>query len=161
MEKHIAIVGGRSRPSPAQISKNFKLYSECCPDEKSYIYSRDVRFIHKDEAPLAKSKMSATIEWPSGRWQFGSLQIMNPELRSLIEEGTIGNYGPPRVRFRHYDHYGTPDGPSTWLVGFHANRILAQRYVLMSDQEFKRLCGKWADWDLLMQGKDGKLPNIY
>ena len=90
MEKHIGVIGGRSRPSPAQISKNFKLYSECCPDEMSYIYSRDVRFVHKDEVPLAKSKMCATIEWPSGRWQFGTLQIMNPELRSLIEEGTIG-----------------------------------------------------------------------
>ena len=127
----------------------------------SYIKARDIRFVHKDEAPFAISKMTTTIVWPSGQWQFGALQIVNPELRAMIEEGTIGAYGPPHVRIEHYDHYGTPDGPSIWQIGFFANRILAQRYVLMTDQEFQRLCGKWADWDLLMIGEDSKLPHIY
>lgn len=161
MGKHIAVIGRRTRPSPSQISNSFKLFSECCPEEMSYIKASDIRFVRKDEASKTISKMTTTIMWPSGRWQFSALQILNKELRALIEEGAVGSFGPPHVRIEHYDHYGTPDGPSAWLIGFYANNILAQRYVLMSDQEFKILCGKWADWDLLMKGEDGKLPHIY
>lgn len=157
-EKKVVVVGSGKGGTPEKI---IKLFSQCkTANEMQYITSNDIRFVHKDEFKKDQDSMSACIQWPSGQWQYGRLNITNKNLQKAIDD-SIGGFGPTHVRISHHNHYGTKDGPSAWLISFLANSILAQRYALMTDRDFTRLCGKLADWDKLMRGEEGRLPSIH
>ena len=143
-------------------SNGLKLVSRCLhPSEMSYITSRDIYFVHRDVTKVTPETIFTCIQWPSGQRQYGHIQIADNTLREMVRDSVGGTFGPTHILIQHFDHYGTADGPSVWLIGFYSNAILAQRYALMSEKEFRFLCGPWADWDMLMSGKAGKLPHIY
>lgn len=162
MGMKIAIIGNGKTGPAAQEKRMIQFLSDIDPNtDLSFIQARDIRFVHKDEVPRTRDAIYTEIIWPSKQWQRGYVQIMNKELDELVGNSVAAQWGPPHIKIFHLAQSRVANGHGVWKIGFHANSILAQKYVLMSDQEFKVLCGKWADWEKIMKGEEGKLPHIY
>ena len=130
------------RPNPAGVQMRLRekygiaLMSECYRVEfMEELKAMDIRFVRSDE--LSEAHMYwGEVQWPDGQYQYFRVQAMKPALRDYLDQCVLSAYGPIHVKIWHMEHYGNPDGNSCWVIGFFANSILAQRYALMSEEQF-------------------------